>query len=933
MNKTKVMKKVFICGACGIVAFGSCVGGVVSYDKAFASTDGVVYYDVLTDEKFYELWNNDMTAVNNFLMEGGTIGGINYDKVTGDFKATSANGVVAGGETVDKNAGDFSVIIMGDQQTAVEYHSAYVASSYNWIAQNADEMNLKMFVNVGDIVDDTKFLTWRQPSGNTRADVMFNPNRMGNWKMQLQFASKQVDKLHNAGVPTAMVMGNHDYEDMGESYRIKDNFREYFPVSDYDAYKLDDGEEISANNYFGGNLYNDIEACYYYFTGRNADDKYMVLTLGFSPTDEMLAWASEVVEENADCKVIVATHSYFDGDEADRNEVGQRIWNNFASKHENIFMTVCGHECTPDGSVVKRVDYGKNGNPVTQFMINPQKEEFGGAGMFAQLIFRADGTVDFVYYAPYVAEHDGVGYFRDDNQFTFTLNPEKLTANTDGETTVKKTLLKDTGKVYYMTRPNSSEWTSSVYAYNNVEAGLNGVQVKSGVGYVIHKIEAGELNRFNKMNLTFDGKFLSENGVYQVDVSEDGINYTTAMYQNAQTGKFDYAEEIDAYVRGMKTVYIRVLIKDALVSKMTMTNNVVQTVKKEKSFAFGSPYDYSTYPDSANTNYASWTVEGAYEQYMTVLANNLLGGGMGGQRGAMSYLVYRIESGSEKRTLQSLQIDVNISVTDLYKDCEGYDFSYENGDYVLKIWFSLDGENYELINTRYNNEVEEGKTEILWESQDLTKKAKGKNNCYIKVEYFGAGKQWSNVGLKTLAITGSYNSELKVEESTEKKEHTYHLNGGEIVNDNYNAPIKTGYEFIGWYLEEDFSGEKVNPDEYVKETKNFYAKWERADYKIYYVLDGGENDSWNKDSVGRNGYFVLNKATKEGKTFVGWYDKDGEKYTAVNGADLKEDLVLYAVYTDEIIQSGCSANVGGITLVAVLTSLTACGFVYRKKKE
>lgn len=180
------MKKVFICGACGIVALGSCVGGVVSYEKASASTDGVVYYDVLTDEKFYELWNNDMTAVNNFLMEGGTIGGINYDKVTGDFKATSANGVVVGGETVDKSAGDFSVIIMGDQQTAVEYHSAYVASSYNWIAENADEIvyefNERPDINDAFMLGDRYLIAPVIERGATEKKVYLPKLSQGKWQ-------------------------------------------------------------------------------------------------------------------------------------------------------------------------------------------------------------------------------------------------------------------------------------------------------------------------------------------------------------------------------------------------------------------------------------------------------------------------------------------------------------------------------------------------------------------------------------------------------------------------------------------------------------------------------------------------------------------------------------------------------------------------------
>ena len=168
--------------------------------KYVESTNGMKYFsqggyigakDKLTDAgvaMVQEVFGIDQSYLLN---HGGTIGNANYERWTGSYVATSANNVPAGGESVGE--GDFSIIVMGDQQTAVEYHSAMVATSYDWIVSNAQAMNLKMFINVGDIVDDTGFVSWREPSGNPHVYVNFHPGRLGTWQLQQKFAVTQAE--------------------------------------------------------------------------------------------------------------------------------------------------------------------------------------------------------------------------------------------------------------------------------------------------------------------------------------------------------------------------------------------------------------------------------------------------------------------------------------------------------------------------------------------------------------------------------------------------------------------------------------------------------------------------------------------------------------------------------------------------------------------
>ena len=81
-------------------------------------------------------------------------------------------------------------------------------------------------------------------------------------------------------------------------------------------------------------------------------------------------------------------------------------------------------------------------------------------------------------------------------------------------------------------------------------------------------------------------------------------------------------------------------------------------------------------------------------------------------------------------------------------------------------------------------------------------------------------------------------------------------------------PTKVGYNFLGWYLDNELVTEIA-----VGTTGDVevVAKWELANYNITYNLDGGVNNEANHDT-----YTVLDKVelavpTKEGYAFLGWY--------------------------------------------------------------
>ncbi len=859
--------------------------------------------DVLTDEGVEVVLDIFGVEKSVLLQNGSSVGGINNEKITGDFKTTSANGVAVGGATVNAAEGDFSVVVMGDQQTAVEYHSSYVAATYDYLVANKDAMNLKAFINVGDIVDDVDFISWRQPTGNSRNDVIYNPGRLGNWKMQLEFAQAQSNKLIAAGVPTVMTMGNHDYEDMAESYRLKNGFNDYFPLADY-----------SSQSWFGGSLYQDIEASYYTFTGRNADDKYMVVSLGCYPTEEMLAWANQVVAAKPDYKVIVSTHSYLYGETSATNDYkdndltadGMRMWDTFVSQHSNVVMVVCGHECSKRGEVVKRVDFGKHGNAVTQFLIDPQAEEFGGAGIFSQFIFRADGTIDFVYYSPFCNDEYGRGYFLDENQFSYTSNPTALNPNMSNKTSVGDTIEATEYQVNYLSRKEVPEEVDSYY---NVKRTTRGLTVGGGdtYGYAVHKLYAGDYKRFNQMAIAAQGDFLGADGAYQIDFSTDGENYVYGMYNNAETGYLNRPFVLDRKVLGAEYLYVRLTLKNVRIAKLDFFGASVKTVYEGEQFENTYTFSNSVAPYNNPTELNTTDYNATYS-YFACLSNNVLGMGATGVRSSKSNIVYRFDAGDTERYITQIGLRATMVSTNLHAKSEEYTYGtdYTFGDSAFQqsgedmlayAYLSVDGTNWTQVKSLKNTatthtvsnykldtfEVGSADVASYFASDGAGYQA---STVWVKVEYLGAGDSFAPCGIKDITLTGAYNRAIDASPALE-------LDGGKVYG-NYELPVKDGYAFDGWRLNS-VSGAKVNYADYATQNVSLYAAWKRI-YRVTYVLCGGENSAQNKRYLTAGETLTLQAPTKTGSRFIGWYTAEGERVTVLEGT---KNTVLYAIWHDE----------------------------------
>lgn len=144
----------------------------------------------------------------------------------------------------------------------------------------------------------------------------------------------------------------------------------------------------------------------------------------------------------------------------------------------------------------------------------------------------------------------------------------------------------------------------------------------------------------------------------------------------------------------------------------------------------------------------------------------------------------------------------------------------------------------------------------------------------------------------------------------------YQTDGGELLQIEYEwdlkedlvlpSPAKEDHNFIGWYKEPDFSGEKLDvlsKDDYKdKDEITLYAKYEEIVKQAlvkYQVNDGILDEKeyvWDlKEDL------VLSIPTKEYYEFVGWYkesDFSGQRLETLNKEDYndKDEIILYAKY-------------------------------------
>ena len=255
---------------------------------------------------------------------------------------------------------------------------------------------------------------------------MTNSNTQEQWNTII----RQTDRL-NGYIPYSLVPGNHDV--------LLNNKLELFNAS----YAKKTGhyyQHVDAN---GGFFKND-SVRNTYLTFKVGEIDYLIINLDFGATDDILKWASSILEDHPEHRAIITTHGYLnsDGTTLDSTDYadptaydkkfnsGEEMWEKLFSKHENIDMVVCGH--MHHDSIVCTPRVGDAGNTVYQILMDPQStcKKLGGLGAIGLMYFTPDGSRARVEYYSTVFDR----YFCESNK-----NIELVFEVTEEETTAEET--------------------------------------------------------------------------------------------------------------------------------------------------------------------------------------------------------------------------------------------------------------------------------------------------------------------------------------------------------------------------------------------------------------------------------------------------------------------------------------------------------------
>lgn len=770
--------------------------------------------------------------------------------------------------------GEFTLAVFGDTQKTIEKYPEMVYNSMDWLVENKTRLNLKYVISVGDIVDDV----------DLDLDSSADPEK------QLSDASYAYSILKNAGVSFSLCLGNHDYEDMAFNDRTMDMFNEYFPLSVY--------EDMST---FGGSKDDTVENTYHYF--EEDDEKYMILVLGHHPDDSILTWANEVVEANRDRQVIVVEHGYLDGGHfsyspqyhyydfyaggyGGRTPQGDNIWQNFASKHENIFMVLCGHELGLDNKRIVRSDaYGENGNVVHQIMTNPADIEYGGAGLTLLLTFRNDGTIDANYYCPTFDK-----YYNEESQFTFDKQsnlPSKLYAETAVGFVNGESLYED----FTAYSAGDDRYLNSAYACGGLALTANGIVPTAEGSSLVYAFDAGEESRFRDTLVTFHYASESAKGGVALAISSDGVNYAPfgsvdGISQSARrngTGyeaKFRLADEI----YGNRRLYFKFIFLNGSVNNISVSDIRVETKTTQVTVtdrgSFGFDLDFSDYPNYEVNGWSDCTVS---IHDVLVFDKGLGTGRADDYAGARGYVVWQFEA-PQGATIDGLVFNASGRLTKKANTI--------GHDYALKLSYSTDG------GKTYADFASENVSSKTAFDYDLSSVAKGTKEFRLKMTLWG--DYWTSVLIKNISVSGVYRYDIEYhagEGTNGSNPASYAASENGIALENASAPEY--YSFVGWYDNAGFEGERLTEIPAGTFGKlDLYACYEPIRYNIIYDLGGGKNSPENKPYYEAYSGCELANPTRSGYTFIGWYESEdfsGEKVSSIASGTTR-DVALYAKF-------------------------------------
>lgn len=267
-----------------------------------------------------------------------------------------------------KNAYVFAVL--PDTQSYTSTDSAEIQAFFgnmtDWLVAQKDTLAIEHVIHVGDVTDNNNEPQWI-------------------------IAEDALERL-DGELSYTLAVGNHDQAVGGTAANFESLIDDYFTP-----------EQLGVEGTYDGYDQPSLRNSYQTLATRDGTN-WLILNLEFGAPDDVLRWASEVIEDHLDHRVILDTHSWNGGDKRidplsepltgenggwgygirdDQRGVndGEDIWRELVSKYPNMTFTFNGHNFLDGAETV--VSYAAGGNPVYQIFANYQNGisgEITGAG-------------------------------------------------------------------------------------------------------------------------------------------------------------------------------------------------------------------------------------------------------------------------------------------------------------------------------------------------------------------------------------------------------------------------------------------------------------------------------------------------------------------------------------------------------------------------
>lgn len=260
---------------------------------------------------------------------------------------------------------NFTIVVVPDTQGYTRYYPWLFDNQTQWITDNLEELNIIFVTHLGDLVDSYGNIT------------------------QWEYANASMNKLGD-NVRWAVLPGNHDgyYGDPSDL----ENYDKYFGC-----------ERFSGKSWYGGTHETGNNRNSYQLFSAGGDD-YLIFHIQYDPSDDVLFWASNIIDQHPNRRVIVSTHDYIKGpaDPDRRSNIGERIWHSLIRQHaDQIFLVLCGHAGT-QSTLTDTV----NGHVVYQMLSDYQNASNIESGWLRTLSFcPAQDKIYVKTYSPYLKEY------------------------------------------------------------------------------------------------------------------------------------------------------------------------------------------------------------------------------------------------------------------------------------------------------------------------------------------------------------------------------------------------------------------------------------------------------------------------------------------------------------------------------------------------